>query len=115
MERDFLLALSLYNTQEYKQCYLVCLGLVAGAKSSEASKWHLAYAYYLKAFSEMTFLMAKRMGIRLKEDFTAADGNYGEDYFKIKSKASLTKCLQNLEIVGESQSILSRAVVEMLK
>jgi hypothetical protein len=32
MERDFLLAVCHYHAQDYKQYYLICLGLVAGAK-----------------------------------------------------------------------------------
>jgi len=49
---------------------LTCLGLVAGAKTAQVSSWNLAYAYYLKGFAEMTFLVAKRSGIKLKDDFT---------------------------------------------
>lgn len=37
----------------------------------------LAYAYYLKAFAEMTFLAAKRQGLKLKDDFVGEkDGEY---------------------------------------
>lgn len=115
IERDFLQALALYASQDYKQYYLTCLGLVAGAKTAEASSWHLAYAYYLKAFAEMTFLVAKRSGLKLKDDFTAADGNYDEQFFTTKASTSLRKCLTNLEAVGESQGLLSMAVHQMIK
>lgn len=94
---------------------MVCLGLVAGAKTAEASNWHLAYAYYLKAFAEMTFLVAKRSGLKLKEDFTAADGNYDVEFFTNKASTSLRKCLKNLDTVGERDGLLSLAVQEMLK
>ena len=67
------MALGLYAQQAYKQFYLAALGLVAGCKTqvekmkdqclSEAklqSYFTLAYAYYLKAFAECTFLAARR-------------------------------------------------------
>jgi len=34
LERDFLIALSLYAQQSYKEFYLLCIGIVAGAKAS---------------------------------------------------------------------------------
>ncbi len=91
-----MLAVSLYGAQEYSQFYLACLGLVAGAKQGDVSQWNLAYAYYLKAVGEMTFLMAKRQNVKLKDDFTQAEDKYNVDFFAYKARTSLTKCLNNL-------------------
>ena len=73
MVKDVLSALALYQQQAYKQCYLVALGLVAGGKAlvdkmketvfgeeKQSAYYSLAYAYYLKAFSECTFLAARK-------------------------------------------------------
>jgi hypothetical protein len=54
---------------------------VAGAKASQASSWQLAYAYYLKAFAEMTFLSARKMGVVLKEDFDPSEGDFDAKHF----------------------------------
>lgn len=80
---------------------MACLGIVAGAKQGEVSQWNLAYAYYLKAFGEMTFLMAKRQDVKLKDDFTQAEDKYNEAFFAMKARTSLTKCLSSLTAVGE--------------
>lgn len=78
LERDFLLALGFYSQQAYKQSYLTTLGLVAGCKANQDGShnayWTLAYAYYLKAFNEMTFIAARKQNIVLQEDFKASDG-----------------------------------------
>lgn len=61
----------------------------------------LAYAYYLKAFAEMTFLAAKRQGLKLKDDFVGEkDGEYSLEYFEVKAKTSLHKCEAILERLG---------------
>ena len=105
-----MIALSQYAAQEYKQYYLVCLGLVAGAKAStDSNGWNLAYAYYLKAFAEMTFLMAKRKGIKLVDDFSQAEGTYDLQFFTRKASTSLNKCLINLNQVGEIDGVLAQA------
>lgn len=65
----------------------------------EGVSFGLAYAYYLKAFAEMTFLAAKRQGLKLKDDFSPDEqqGDYSQDYFERKSRTSLTKCMSILE------------------
>jgi len=74
------------------------MGLVAGCKSTKngttESYWTLGYAYYLKAFAEMTFLAARKLGIVLQEDFKASEGeaDYNLDYFRTKAGATLRKC-----------------------
>ena len=82
------------------------MGLVAGSKTQvEKMKdqclgdaklqtyFALAYAYYLKAFAECTFLAARRQGITLAEDFdTEDDGQaFDADYFRKKARSSLAK------------------------
>lgn len=67
------MALGLFAQQAYKQFYLVTMGLVAGSKTQvermkeavlgeakQQAYYTLAYAYYLKAFAECTFLAARR-------------------------------------------------------
>ena len=85
---------------------MTALGLVAGSKTQvEKMKdlclgdaklqgyYALAYAYYLKAFAECTFLAARRQGITLAEDFdTEEDGQaFDADYFRKKARTSLRK------------------------
>lgn len=74
----------------------MCIGLVAGAKASQTASWQLAYAYYLKAFAEMTFLSARKMGITLKEDFDATEGDFGVQHFTKKASMNLKKCRRAL-------------------
>ena len=100
------MALGLFAQQAYKQFYLTALGLVAGSKTQiEKMKemvlgeaklqayYTLAYAYYLKAFAECTFLAARRQNITLAEDFdTEEDGqSYDQDFFRKKARTSLAK------------------------
>lgn len=86
------------------------MGIVAGAKQADSSQWDLAYAYYLKAFGEMTFLMAKRQDIKLKDDFTKEEADkYNEAFFARKVTTSLGKCQRNLEAVGERDGMLWKA------
>ena len=68
------------------------------------NQWVLAYSYYLKAFAEMTFLAAKRRGIRLKDDFDQNDDRYTLEFFERKAKTSLQKCLVQLESLNEQES-----------
>jgi hypothetical protein len=110
LERDFLLALSLYAQQSYKEYYLLCIGLVAGAKASQAANWQLAYAYYLKAFAEMTFLSARKMGVTLKEDFDATEGDFNAKHFAEKAMSSLKKCRRALISSGSIHSLIAQAV-----
>ena len=105
MERDFLIALSQYTQQAYKEFYLLCIGLVAGAKALQ-SDWQLAYAYYLKAFAEMTFLNARKLGVTLKEDFDPSEGDFGEKFFQLKAKTSISKCKRVLVASGQVDSMI---------
>ena len=97
------------------QYYLVCLGLVAGAKtSSTVDAWLLAYVYYLKAIAELTFLHARKQGIRLKEDFSQEDANsYDTEFFTRKATTSLDKCLVHLQRAGEEAGCLATAAHEL--
>ncbi len=113
LERDFLIALSLYSQQSYKEYYLLCIGLVAGAKASQGASWQLAYAYYLKAFAEMTFLSAKRMGVTLKEDFDASEGEFDAKYFQTKASSSLMKCKRALITMGAVHGLIEQAIETM--
>jgi hypothetical protein len=121
LERDFLLALSLYTQQAYKQYYLVTMGLVAGCKATKngtaESYWTLGYAYYLKAFAEMTFLAARKLGVVLQEDFKASEGEgeFNLEYFRIKAGATLKKCTNMLKLAGEGEgSVVLQAVKAMM-
>lgn len=109
--REFLAALGLYASQSYKMFYVETIGLVAGckAKVTEANKvlggegasqgqtradyFMMAYAYYLKAFAESTFLAARRQGLTLQEDFADEENAemYDLSYFTRKAKKSIGK------------------------
>ena len=64
-------------------------------EEKQLAYYALAYAYYLKAFAECTFLAARKQGITLREDFDdEEDGQvYDLAYFQRKSAASLDKAL----------------------
>lgn len=76
----------------------------------------LAYAYYLKAFAECTFLAARRQDITLAEDFdTEEDGqSYDQDFFRKKARTSLAKanraCWHARDLTGD----LKKAIDFML-
>lgn len=69
----------------------------------------------MKAFAEMTFLMAKRKGIKLQDDFSEAEGSFDLKFFTRKASTSLNKCLINLQQVGETDGVLAQAAHQMLK
>ena len=62
-------------------------------ESKKQAYYTLAYAYYLKAFAECTFLAARRQGIVLAEDFNNEEDGavYDESYFRKKAISSLHK------------------------
>lgn len=78
------------------------MGLVAGCKATKngtaESYWTLGYAYYLKAFAEMTFLAARKLGVVLQEDFKVSEGEgeFNLEYFRTKAGATLKKCTNML-------------------
>ena len=92
---------------------MLCIGLVAGAKASQASSWQLAYAYYLKAFAEMTFLSARKMGVALKEDFDPSEGDFDAKHFQAKASSSLKKCRRALVSLGAAQNLIEEAIETM--
>lgn len=75
--------------------------------------WQLAYAYYLKAFAEMTFMSAKKQNIALKEDFDPSDGDFDAIYFERKAIRSINKCKQVLVIHNWTDSLLMDAISAM--
>ena len=108
-----MVALSLYSQQDYKEYYLSCKGLVAGAKASQTQHFKLAYCYYLKAFAEMTFYSARKMGFVLKDDFAVSDAEFNQAYFFKKAQTSIKKCKTAILISNESHSLLKDAIEVM--
>lgn len=93
----------------------MCIGLVAGAKASQGASWQLAYAYYLKAFAEMTFLSARKLGVTLKEDFDKFEGDFNAEFFKRKASTSLAKCRRALIYSGGAESSLIKEAVDIME
>jgi len=54
----------------------------------------LGYSYYLKARAELTFLEARKQGIKLKDDFSDAEAKmFTAQYFKKKATKSIESSL----------------------
>ena len=81
-------------------------------EAKQQAYYSMAYAYYLKAFAECTFLAARRQNITLQEDFdTEEDGQtYDQEFFKCKARTSLAKasraCWHARDLTGELKSAI---------
>ena len=110
LEKDVLLAQTLYSLKEFKNYYLKCIELVTSLKSenkrassqdrveAEHQRFLLGYCYFMKALAETTFLQARKQGIMLKEDFGPQESQFfNSEYFKAKAEKSLIKASFYLE------------------
>jgi hypothetical protein len=110
LEKDVLLAQTLYSLKEFKNYYLKCIELVTSLKSeskratshgrvdAEHLRFLLGYCYFMKALAETTFLQARKQGIMLKEDFGPQESQFfNSEYFKAKAEKSLMKASLHLE------------------
>lgn len=85
-------------------------------EAKKQAYYTLAYAYYLKAFAECTFLAARRQGLTLAEDFeNEEDGAvYNEVFFRKKATASLTKASKACWHARDPSGELKKAIDHML-
>ena len=127
--KDFIFALHFYSQKAYKEFYLKAMGLVAGCKAQldqmkdqgvsivkNQAYYNLAYAYYLKAFAECTFLAARRQNIILQDDFNEEQDadTFNQKYFYTKATSSLTKARRIACQGGDQESEGSKVLFEAI-